>query len=456
MVVAIKKPILLILLLVTSLSNSAQVVATDSIVNTSQKTKLKRYDGNSSFDTISVNGKTYIISKKELRDNFGKYTKDAQGDIILNGDTLSARNAYQMVRKNNRDSIRAHKNIWGTVLGGPAYTPESSFGLGGAVLLTFKFNPSDTLVNRSVLPFNFLATINHTFSISGSSEFYFKQNKIQLNTEYGIKYEPDNYFGVGFETIDKNHKSDSTTQYTKLQIRIKPILSFSVAKNILIGPVIDYTYNKLKDPNPVMEKDPYYNSFKSKYLSAGIGFNFRYDSRDSNTMPYDGIRFNASSIIYGKWMGGTYAYTYTSLDYRQYKRLFNRRSVLAWTARVDITTGNVPLTDLPSFGSPHDLRGYAKGHYRDKTMGYAIAEYRHMFGSQEEYDSRRPLISRIGFVAWGGTGTIGQKIDKWNKFKWNYGFGFRYEVQPQNNFRLDIGKSPKGPWMVYMNMIEAF
>lgn len=451
-----KKIIFSLLLTAFAAASYGQTVITDSIVSKPKKEKMKRYDGYQSFDTIVVNGKMVTLPKKELKRNFDDYTKEAQGDVIFNGDTLTLRKTHQVIRKNNRDSIRAHKNVWGSILGGPAYTPEASLGIGGAALLTFKFNPRDSMVNRSVLPFGFLISINKTFMLAGGSEFFLKQNKIQINTDYGVRYEPDNYFGVGYESIDKNYKSDTTTQYTRLQIRIKPILSFKLTENILLGPVVDYTYYGLLDENPVMRKDPYYKMFKDRYLSAGMGVNFRYDSRDNTSMPYEGIRLNVSSLIYGRWLGGTYNYTYSSVDYRQYQRLFKRRSVLAWTARVDISTGDVPLTDLPTFGSPTDLRGYEKGHYRDKTMGYAIAEYRHMFGSQEVYDERRPFYSRLGFVVWAGMGTIGHNLNDWNKFKWNYGFGFRYEVQPHNNFRLDVGKSPNGKWMVYMNMIEAF
>lgn len=451
-----KKLLLLLFIITNSALSHAQAVITDSILSPPKKEKMKRYDGHKSFDTLFVNGKLHVISKREMRRDYSKYTKGVKEDVIFNGDTMDVKKAYQLVRKNNRDSIRAHKNVWGSILGGPAYTPEASLGIGGAALLTFKFNPRDSLVERSILPFGFLVSINKTFMLAGGSEFYFKQNKIQLNTDYGIRYEPDNYFGVGYKEIDQNYKSDTTTQYTRMQVRVKPILSFKVAPNILIGPVLDYTYYNLLDPNPVMKNNAYYNRFKSSYLSAGIGVNFRYDSRDFPSMPYKGVRLNVSSIIYGKWMGSSYNYTYSSLDYRQYQRLFNRRSVLAWTGRIDISTGDVPLTDLPTFGSPTDLRGYEKGHYRDKTMGYAIAEYRHMFGSQEVYDARRPFFSRLGFVVWSGVGTIGNNVNDWNKFKWNYGFGFRYEVQPHNNFRLDVGKSPNGKWMVYMNMIEAF
>lgn len=33
------------------------------------------------------------------------------------------------LRQMRRDSIRQHKNVWISVLGGPSYTPEVSFGI---------------------------------------------------------------------------------------------------------------------------------------------------------------------------------------------------------------------------------------------------------------------------------------------------------------------------------------
>lgn len=57
------------------------------------------------------------------------------------------------------------------------------------------------------------------------------------------------------------------------------------------------------------------------------------------------------------------------------------RSTLAWIAKSQIGMGDVPYSELPSFGSPFDLRGYYWGKYRDKSMAYGIMEYRHMFGS---------------------------------------------------------------------------
>ena len=42
----------------------------------------------------------------------------------------SAPKSKSELRQMRRDSIRAHKNVWISVLGGPSYTPEAKFGVG--------------------------------------------------------------------------------------------------------------------------------------------------------------------------------------------------------------------------------------------------------------------------------------------------------------------------------------
>jgi len=143
------------------------------------------------------------------------------------------------------------------------------------------------------------------------------------------------------------------------------------------------------------------------------------------------------------------------LEYRQFRQVFKRRSTLAWTAKTQIGMDNVPYSELPNFGNPFDLRGYAWGKYRDKSMAYGIIEYRHMFMSQEAY-ARGAFWSKFGGVAWIGTGTIGKTPADWDKWKLNYGIGLRIQLQPRKNFRLDIGKEPGQKWGIYMNMTEAF
>lgn len=54
------------------------------------------------------------------------------------------------IRTYRRDSIRANKKVWTSILGGPSYTPEASAGVAAAVLMSFRMNESDTISQRSL------------------------------------------------------------------------------------------------------------------------------------------------------------------------------------------------------------------------------------------------------------------------------------------------------------------
>lgn len=356
-----------------------------------------------------------------------------------------------------KDSIRANKKVWWSILGGPSYTPEASAGLGGAVLASFRVNKNDTISQRSFIPAGFNITLNGTFVFAGAGTLFFNENRFRIYINYGYRNEPSHYFGKGYDAIELVEKSDSTTKFHKSSFQLYPRFVWKVKPHLYTGPLFDINFNKSTDINPVMANDPYFNKFKQKYINIGIGGLVQYDTRDDIATPTSGMLLSAIAKLYGKYLGGAYNYEMFELEYRQFQQVFRPRSTLAWIAKTQIGTGNVPFTELPSFGSPFDLRGYYWGKYRDKTMAYAILEYRHMFGSMEKYKSGN-FWAKCGFVGWVGTGTIGNApVVDWNKWKINYGVGIRIQMQPGKNFRLDIGKDPNQKGMaVYMNMTEAF
>ena len=231
---------------------------------------------------------------------------------------------------------------------------------------------------------------------------------------------------------------------------------WEIRLSLYLGALADVNHTSSSDINPVMAADPYFTKYKSRYTGIGVGGIIQYDTRDDVATPSRGVLLGAAGTFYLKPLGSTYNYQRLDLEYRQFVPLFNRRSVLAWTVRSQMGFGDIPFTELPMFGSPFDLRGYYWGKYRDKSMAYGIMEYRHMFGSEASY-RRGNFWSKLGFVVWGGTGTIGRMPAEWNRWKWNYGAGLRVQVQPKKNFRFDVGRDPgQNGVLFYMNMTEAF
>lgn len=369
--------------------------------------------------------------------------------------SLTASQQKQMMRQLRRDSIRAHKKIWTSILGGPSYTPEASFGVGGAMLMTFRMKTTDTISQRSFIPVGFNISLNGTFVAAGAGTLFFNENKFRIYVKYGYRNEPSNFFGVGFKEIDANHKSDSTTEFKKTYFQFNPKFAWEIRPHIYAGTILDINFSKSRDINPVMAQNAAFLKYGAKYTNVGIGGTIQFDSRDDVATPFSGMLLSATGMLYGKYLGGDYNYELIELEYRQFQKMFNRRSTLGWIVKSQIGIDNVPYTELPTFGSPFDLRGYLWGKYRDQSMAYGIVEYRHMFGSQEAYN-RGAFWSKFGVVGWAGTGTLGQTPADWNKWKVNYGVGLRVQIQPRKNFRVDIGREPGQKWAFYMNMTEAF
>ena len=376
--------------------------------------------------------------------------------VIVDGVELNEKQLKRYYRQLRKDSIRAHKNIWWSVLGGPSYTPEASFGVGGAVLASFRMNKQDTISQRSFLPAGLNLSINGTIVVAGAGTFFFNENRFRIYMNYGYRNEPSHYYGKGFEKAENLERGDSTTRFHRSYFQLYPRFVWEVRPHFYLGGLFDLNYTKVSDVNPVMEEDPYFQQFKRKYFNVGIGGLIQYDTRDDVATPTRGMLLGANFKLFGKYWGGAYNYEIIELEYRQFKNVFRPRSTLAWIAKSQIGLGDIPFTELPTFGSPFDLRDYYMGKYRDKSMAYGIVEYRHMFGSPAKYKSGN-FWAKCGFVAWVGTGTIGETPFDWNKWKLNFGAGLRFQMQPGKNFRLDVGKEPGQPGMqVYMNMTEAF
>lgn len=368
---------------------------------------------------------------------------------------LSERQEKSLHRQQRRDSIRANKKVWTSILGGPSYTPEASAGVAGAVLISFKTNEKDTISQRSFFPMGVNFSINGTLVVAGAGTLFFNENRFRIYSTYNFRNEPANFYGVGMSEIESNYRSDTTTLYQKQCVNLYNRFVWNVRDNIFVGPLMDINYSKSTDMNEVMLANSYIQSYRTTYTNIGIGGVVQYDSRDNIATPTNGMLLSAIARIYGRYLGGTYNYEILDLEYRQFKPLF-KRATLAWTARTQLSYGDVPFTELPSFGSPSDLRGFYIGEYRDRSMGYGIVEYRQMFGTVEDLRRGR-FLAKLGYVVWAGTGTIGATPADWSEWKYNYGVGLRIQLQPGKNFRLDIGKGQgESDMMVYFNMTEAF
>lgn len=357
----------------------------------------------------------------------------------------------------------AQRNFHYNILGGPSYTPDFGVLIGGSALMTFRMNPKDTTMRRSVIPMALAFMFEGGgLNLMVKPQLFFKDDKFRIFGVLNYKNTRENFYGIGYNTNKNYERSDSTSQYRYSGFQVNPWFLFRMGKSdIFFGPQIDISYDKLSEPAKYLPQQADYaaaggdeNGYKN--FSSGIGFLLSYDTRDIPANPYRGTYVDLRGIMYQKWLGSDKNFYRLELDYRQYKSV-GQRKVLAWTLQSKNTFGrHIPLTKYALSGTPFDLRGYYMGQYRDKSSHVALVEYRQMFNTDRSTWLKR-ITSHLGYVAWGGVGFMGPTPGKIEGVLPNAGLGLRIEVQPRMNVRFDYGRNfVNKQSLFYFNMTEAF
>ncbi|GIU51317.1 hypothetical protein TUM4249_15680 [Shewanella sp. KT0246] len=148
--------------------------------------------------------------------------------------------------------------------------------------------------------------------------------------------------------------------------------------------------------------------------------------------------------IYRQDLGSKTDFEIVNALYSTYYQMSDS-DVLAWQVRDRFTHGDVPWDQLSKAGGGDLLRGYTSGRYRDKQMVLAQVEY------------RQNLSGRHGMVYWVGAGVISDTFSELASADIlpNNGIGYRFEVKPRVNLRLDLAFGD-GDTGFYFNVNEAF
>ncbi len=363
-----------------------------------------------------------------------------------------------------KDSVKTRKNLRFSLIGGPGYTPDYGFLIGGSALFTFSTNTKDTSLKRSILPIAFAYMTAGGGSIIIRPQLFFNRDKFRVFGLISMSNTIDNYYGVGHINNTSIERSKDSTEYRNIGYKFNPIFLFRFKQtHILYGAIIDIASKGINEPSIGMQKDEYFiseggNSDGLKYLNVGFGININFDTRDIPANTYKGVLVDLSAVFYSKSFGSTSNFSAYSLIYKQFKELsfIGKRKVLAWMLNTRITGGDVPLTDLSMIGSAFDLRGYYMGQYRDRNSLIGIVEYRHMFNAGSDTKFKK-ILSKLGMAAWTGLGAISNNLEAIEGVMPNFGAGLRIELQPKINFRIDVGYDPiNNQTLMYFNMTEAF
>lgn len=331
----------------------------------------------------------------------------------------------------------------------PAYTPELGPTLIGAIMLSFKTDRSDTIIQRSSTPLNIGLSTRGSYFFNSIISTYWLEDRLRIFGELRFRNTPDHYWGVGYDNASLIPGRDSSTAYTRSLLKINPRILWQFRDNFFLGLTIDYNQTKASEVNSNMETDPDFLAYGPINFNSGLGIILRYDSRDIPVNAWSGALIDLQGIRYTPLLGGNNSFSVIQLDLRKFVRIFRPGSTLAFQFKGRFTSGNVPYSDLAFLGSPYDLRGYYLGQYRDRSMVFGMAEYRYQFMRRDG------KLSRHGMVGWLGTGSLGASISEFTHWLPNAGLGYRFEVQPRMNVRVEVGfgKNTSG---FYISFNEAF
>ena len=376
--------------------------------------------------------------------------------ILLSVSFYTYSQTKKELKKARKDSVKQDKLDKGKLIISPlivpAYTPE----LGGLIavggLMSFKNNPADEITQRSTLPVTFALSTTGAVVFQAILTSYWLEDRLRINGQFWYKDMPDNYWGIGYEKAFTTPASDTTTAYNRKWFWINPRILYKLKGSFFAGLNIDLNYTQGTDAVAQVENDPFYTEFNDKPFNSGIGLILQYDTRDIPVNAWEGSLVNFDYTVYGSYLGGDNEYSILNADFRHYINTGRTGSTFAVQARGRFGFGDVPYGEMSQLGTPWDLRGYTWGRYRDESMIYLMAEYRHQFSNADG------SLKKSGVVGWVGGGSIfgvGNTEETNNRILPNFGIGYRLELQPRMNLRVDMGFG-RETMGIYVNFNEAF
>lgn len=335
-----------------------------------------------------------------------------------------------------------------TPLIAPAYNPEMQFLIAGGVLMSWKSGRNPLRVQRSTLSSTISYSTTGAANVANNLTGFFAEDRLQVTAGVSFKNMPDNYWGVGYDAGLSPEDGDSTTAYLRewWQVRLRAV--WEVRPGLYVGGNFDVNHTIAMDEGPRMTGDSTYQAQGSSIFNTGIGAVLQYDTRDVAGNAWRGTYAALSVTKYGRTLGGSSNYATYLWDYRHYRPLGRNGRTLAFQLKARLTGGTVPWPELSMVGSGADVRGYVEGRFRDREVLIGLLEYRHMFVRSSGQ------LSRHGFVTWVGGGAMGPSLE-FEGFLPNAGVGYRFELQPRANVRVDVGFGYRSRG-VYFNFNEAF
>lgn len=326
-------------------------------------------------------------------------------------------------------------------LPGPFYNPEMDLGVGISAVGLYQYDPNDEVSQLSSLVINGLASTNGALGVTIANKTFVNQDEQRFYLNAEIFDAPDVFYGVGY---DSNHNEVNKVEFNQRIVSINPMFLQRMSVTSFVGIGFDYSYADASKID-LLDSDVNTDILNESSRSVGVNLLLNHDSRDNVLNPQSGRILEIDATFYRQSFGSKTDFDVYNALYSEYMQTGRGEDILAWQVRGRFTSGDLPWDQFSKAGGGDLLRGYTSGRYRDKQMLMMQVEY------------RLNLPGRHGMVFWAGAGVIANDISEFdaNQILPNGGVGYRFEVKPRVNLRLDMafGDGDSG---FYFNVNEAF
>jgi outer membrane protein assembly factor BamA len=325
----------------------------------------------------------------------------------------------------------------------PIPVSNPTIGSGGAIA-TAMFFKTDEVSKSSFIGGGAFYTNNGSWGAAALTEMAFDEDRYRSRGMAGYANVNYDFYGTRSTNADNQRHVALNQGGALFQLGVEG----RVAPQFYVGGRLRYMTIKTNfavpdDAGDLLGRDGPLSNLKDSVLTTGL--TATYDSRNKDYSPSEGSLLQGGLDIALNDFIRRESFSRVTLNLNHYDTLMDDL-VLASHGSFCGESGRVPIFDLCLFGSQNDLRGYAVGHYQDKTM----------FTLQEEL--RWHAFWRVGFVAFAGLGSVAPSIGRFDKLLYSGGVGMRFLASREYgvNIGIDGAVNAQGQTTYYIQVGEAF
>lgn len=331
------------------------------------------------------------------------------------------------------------KKIDFTFAGGPSYSKNTSFGIGGLAAGLYRLDRTDSVTPPSDVSIFASVSVSGFYSLGVEGNNLFSHNRQRINYTVMFSSAPRDLWGIGYLAGRFNEEGS----YVEKRYLVQARYLHEVLPKTFVG--ANFNFNHTQGKRFDARSESYLYGQKHQYTATGIGIILEYDSRDFIPNPYEGVYVSFQETFFPRGLGNCDKSLWrTNFTANYYKRLW-KGGILATDLYAEFNSEGTPWPLLARLGGSQRMRGYYQGRYTDNDMIVLQVEL------------RQHIWRRIGCAVWGGAGNVFPELKRfeWNHTLPNYGIGLRWELKKRVNVRVDYGFGRKTSGFL-LSINEAF